>query len=309
MTGGRKTEGGRYRVAAAAKLAGVSPHTLRVWERRHGPFASLRSPGGNRLYSDADVEHVRRLKRLADAGQAIGTTAALDTRALAAVERHHRDADALPAATVGRISLQQLLEAARAFDLETVDEVLSRAAVALSPRDLIEELVGPFLRGIGEAWAGGELGVSHEHAVTGLLRTTLGAQLRGTRARRPDAPAVVVATPEGETHELGALSAALVAAAAGFRAVYLGPSLPAAEIAAAAVRSKACAVLLSCIALPQAGRKVAAIQKSLPPGVALIVGGSGAPKARGLQSVPDLAELPLLLRSAADRHAEIVGNG
>ena len=295
---GPKT-GGRYRVAAAAKLAGVSPHTLRVWERRHGPFASLRSPGGNRLYSDEDVEHVRRLKKLADAGQAIGTTASLDARELARIERQHREADGRPDPALGPLSLQRLLEAARAFELDAVEEILSRAAVALSPRDLVEDVVGPFLRGIGQAWQDGEVGVSHEHAVTALLRTTLGAQLRGTRARRPGLPAVVVATPEGEPHEIGALGAALVAAASGFRAIYLGPSLPAAEIAAAAERSGACAILLSCIALPEAAKAVAAVRKLLPAGVALIVGGPAAPSVKAAKVVQDLVELEPLLRTAA----------
>src|SRR4051812_5755920 len=64
-----------YRSGVAARLAGLSAETLRVWERRYGLSDTQRSTSGQRLYS---AEHVRRLgllKQLVDQGHAIGVLA------------------------------------------------------------------------------------------------------------------------------------------------------------------------------------------------------------------------------------------
>src|SRR5690606_34027389 len=64
-----------YRSGVAARLAGLSPETLRVWERRYKLSDTERSERGQRLYS---AEHVRRLgllKQLVDQGHAIGVLA------------------------------------------------------------------------------------------------------------------------------------------------------------------------------------------------------------------------------------------
>ena len=56
-----------YVISVAAELAGMHPQTLRIYERR-GLVQPARTQGGNRRYSDADIEVLRRISELADAG-------------------------------------------------------------------------------------------------------------------------------------------------------------------------------------------------------------------------------------------------
>ncbi|MCU0260903.1 MAG: MerR family transcriptional regulator [Ilumatobacteraceae bacterium] len=56
-----------YVISVAAELAGMHPQTLRIYERR-GLVAPARTQGGNRRYSDADIDVLRRISELADAG-------------------------------------------------------------------------------------------------------------------------------------------------------------------------------------------------------------------------------------------------
>lgn len=56
-----------YVMSVAADLAGLHPQTLRLYERR-GLVEPARSEGGNRRYSDADLDHLRRIVELTDAG-------------------------------------------------------------------------------------------------------------------------------------------------------------------------------------------------------------------------------------------------
>ncbi len=56
-----------YVISVAAELAGMHPQTLRIYERR-GLVMPARTQGGNRRYSDADIEVLRRISELAASG-------------------------------------------------------------------------------------------------------------------------------------------------------------------------------------------------------------------------------------------------
>lgn len=66
-----------YRSGVAARLAGLSVETLRVWERRYDLSGTRRSAHGQRLYSAAQVQRLGLLKQLVDRGHPIGQLAHL----------------------------------------------------------------------------------------------------------------------------------------------------------------------------------------------------------------------------------------
>lgn len=78
------SEDGRaaYRSGVAARLAGLSAETLRVWERRYDLSDTERSTSGQRLYSAEQVRRLGMLKQLVDQGHAIGVLARLSIEQL-----------------------------------------------------------------------------------------------------------------------------------------------------------------------------------------------------------------------------------
>jgi methanogenic corrinoid protein MtbC1 len=91
-----------------------------------------------------------------------------------------------------------------------------------------------------------------------------------------NAPVVLISTPTGQRHELGALMAAIIAESEGWRVLYLGPDLPATEIATMAIESKARAVALSMQARSDEHKLREELHKlalALPDSVPVIVGG------------------------------------
>ncbi len=56
-----------YVISVAAELAGVHPQTLRIYERK-GLVDPARTSGGSRRYSDADIDLLRRIQDLTNAG-------------------------------------------------------------------------------------------------------------------------------------------------------------------------------------------------------------------------------------------------
>jgi MerR family transcriptional regulator/heat shock protein HspR len=56
-----------YVISVAAELAGVHPQTLRIYERK-GLVDPARTQGGSRRYSDADIDLLKRIQDLTNAG-------------------------------------------------------------------------------------------------------------------------------------------------------------------------------------------------------------------------------------------------
>jgi len=63
----RSREHAVYVISVAAELAGMHPQTLRIYERR-GLVQPARTQGGNRRYSDVDIDRLRRIAELASEG-------------------------------------------------------------------------------------------------------------------------------------------------------------------------------------------------------------------------------------------------
>jgi DNA-binding transcriptional MerR regulator/methylmalonyl-CoA mutase cobalamin-binding subunit len=270
--------GARYRIGAASRLSGLSTHVIRIWERRYQALQPDRSGGGARLYSDTEIERLRLLRQAVERGHAISQVATLADEELARLSGGTPSRAEDPTSeTSAEETAQALVAAVGAFDLEGAERVLERAALSFSPRALVMDVLAPILKLVGSAWARGDLCVASEHLATVLVRDRAGALLRGC-SPEPHAETIVLTTPAGEQHELGALLAAVTVAMNGFRAAYLGGNLPASEIAVAARRTGASAVALSLVSLSVAESvaELARLQRVLPADTRLLLGGANA---------------------------------
>lgn len=84
-----------YRIGAVSRLTGISVDTLRIWERRYRVVKPQRSEGGSRLYGEADIDRLVLIKRLVDAGHAIGTVAGLTLEQLKTRSAGGQDVDTM----------------------------------------------------------------------------------------------------------------------------------------------------------------------------------------------------------------------
>jgi methanogenic corrinoid protein MtbC1 len=272
----------RHPIQVVARRTGLTPDVLRVWEKRHEVVGPSRSSFGRRLYSDREVERLLLLRRATLAGRRIGQVARLtddELRALVASDERAVAEAPLRAGPAGGEHLESCWRAVERMDGAAVLAALSSAAVSLGSPAVLERVLAPILHRVGDAWRDGTLRVAQEHLASAAARTFL-SSLRTAYATPSGAPVLVATTPAGQLHELGALMAAVTAAADGWDAAYLGPNLPADEVAMAAERSAARAVALSVVypaddlGLAQELRRLRA---SLPDSAALVVGGRAAP--------------------------------
>ena len=189
------------------------------------------------------------------------------------------------------------------FDAAVLESILDRAAVHLTKPELIGTVIVPLCQKIGELWKKGKLKVINEHMATTVIQAFLWNLLR-TAESAQTSPKIVVATPAGHQHELGALAIALIACESGWRSLYFGPSLPAEEIAAAAALANARAVALSityCNDDHQLNLEVKKLQRYLGGDITLFVGGQAAAASvdfvdlPGMQIVEDVGTFRIAL--------------
>ena len=267
----------KYRVGMVSKLTGLSTHTLRMWEKRYAAVTPKRTEAGGRLYTDADVERLRLLHGLVERGHSIGGIATLPDVDL----RHMSAAFPPPASEAPTHHLpevrERVMEAIERLQVNEAEQMLSRAALSTEPVEFLKQIVGPILVEVGERWDSGELRIAHEHACSAVMRGLLFSLMRlypATDATRR----VVVATPAGEDHELGALMVSMLAAMHGWRVLYLGPDLPAAEIAYAVEETEAELLMLSVANLDEAASRheLGGSESALPRRVRFMAGGRAA---------------------------------
>jgi methanogenic corrinoid protein MtbC1 len=299
----------RHPIRIAARRAGLTPELLRAWELRYEAIDPGRTEGGQRRYSDADIERLRLLRLTTEAGRRIGDVAGLEDGALHRMVAEDRRADATPPRGSARVLgiLDECLAAAREFDQPRLAAALSRSAVILTPTELVQDLVSPLMRRIGQLWLEGEIDPANEHMTTSLVREVLTqviVALPPDESRRR----LVVATPAGERHEIGALLAATMAAAAGWAVTYLGPDLPAASIVRAALAVDAQAVAISVVHPPDADiaiTEIVDLRRRLDGIIEVFAGGAAALAFRGVleeagvRVLEDVEPLPAALEDVA----------
>ena len=275
-----KTAPNAYPIRAAAKLAGLTPDTLRAWERRYAAVVPGRGPRG-RLYSEANVKRLCELRLAVDSGFAIGQVAPLSDRELEKLlsrTKRQTPAEGQPRTLGKRMEnmLDPVWAALERFDFDQANLELSRLATLLVPRQFVFQILLPLLRRVGDAWHEGKLQIAHEHMISSIARNLLGTLLR-LYGPQKNGPQIVLATPSGEQHEFGILAGAVLAVGCGARIVYLGADLPAKEIMRAAEKTGAHAIMLGLTRSRGNSKSISEarwLARTLPPDIELWVGGT-----------------------------------
>ena len=94
-----------YSIGTVASLTGLDAHTIRAWERRYGAVEPNRSDSGRRRYDDRDVERLRLLRSVTEAGHAIGQVARRSNEDLRELLSRHAPAAASRAPGRLRVAL------------------------------------------------------------------------------------------------------------------------------------------------------------------------------------------------------------
>ena len=127
-------------IAGAERTTGLSKDTLRAWERRYGFPTPKRDTAGERLYSAEQIERLRLLKRLVDAGERPGRLMELSTGELEARLQQRASASGPADEQAG---VEAYVEVLKSHDVDKLRRHLGRARERLGLARFVTELVPP----------------------------------------------------------------------------------------------------------------------------------------------------------------------
>ncbi|OQR65303.1 transcriptional regulator [Streptomyces maremycinicus] len=236
-----KSAGTGVTTGSLARVLGVSPTTLRSWDRRYGLGPAVRADGRQRRWSPQDVAMVKEMCRLtatgvppAEAARTAMSQALLEvgegtsladppgppTRESSPEPRGgtsggspSRSPSALPLGSA-RQECRGLARAAVRLDAPAIHEQLTAAVRFYGLVTAWEEVMAPTLRAVGRKWeSSGDRYVEVEHLLSWHVSTVLRHVYAAAEPTRhgQDTPPVLLACLPGEQHTLPleALNAAL----------------------------------------------------------------------------------------------------
>lgn len=292
-----------FNIAAVERDTGLSKDVLRVWERRYGFPMPDRDQNGDRSYSTQQVEHLRLIKRLMDAGHRPGKLLGVPLEKLVCMQASRATVDQAQAvdlestwsATPDR--LDELLTLIKCHEGDAFLGAMQQQLARIGVHRFVLDVVAPLTEKVGQAWEHGSFAIFEEHLFAELTKRIL----RQTIASLPAtarSPRVVLTTVSREQHGLGLLMAEALLTLNGAECVPLGTQLPLAEIQGAAVAHRADVVALSFSSFyPQ--RQIPGLmfqlRQMLASEVALWVGGSAVHRLPVVQGVDFLFSLDAIL--------------
>lgn len=265
-------------IKVATLKSGLSPHVIRMWEKRYGAVQPERTSTNRRLYSDVSIERLQKLAQLTNNGHTISQVAQLsDDELTALVEDISNNAisESQHDASIEKV-LTNSLAAIESFDQAALETIFDNTLKKLGYSGLLEKMLVPLIHKVGHSWHNGDITTAEEHAATSFIKDYLCVSARSFKYEY-NAPKVLITTPPGQLHELGAVIAASLARKQGWQVVYLGVSLPPDEIAGAAEKIGARAIILSIVYPlddPQLVLHLQRLRDQLSSKIDIIVGGA-----------------------------------
>lgn len=235
---------------AVARRLGVSPTTLRSWERRYAIGPARREDGRHRRWTPQDIARLELMCRLTAQGvpPAEAARAARDgvpaAAGPAAEGRSPGGPNALPLGEV-RPECRGLARAAVRLDAPAVEELLDAALAEHGLVTAWEEVIAPTLHAVGRKWASaGERYVEVEHLLSWYVSSALRRVRPAPAPGQPRTPPVLLACVPGEQHSLPMEALAAALGERGLAVRMFGPALPADALHEAVRRTGPRAVVL-----------------------------------------------------------------
>ena len=310
--------GQTWSIAEVERETGLGKDALRVWERRYGFPVPLRDKPGERperAYPDDQVQRLRLIKRLLDAGYRPGKVVPLSLEALQALLQ------AMPAGKPesprkgqgGAVADAPALQDAQAWvqwlasdRMDLVRQSLQQQILRQGLGHAVDQLVAPLCGLVGQAWMRGEVSVYQEHLFTETLQSVLREAIASVDASGQtlqQRPRVLLTTTPAEQHGLGLLMAECHFALESCVRFVLGTSTPIADIVLAVRQLRIDVLALSYSAYASRRDLLESLQQlleQLPAGVEVWVGGAAA--AAHSRALP---EAVVLMRQPGDVSTQV----
>lgn len=204
-------------------LCGVKAHTIRIWEKRYDLLTPNRTKTNIRTYNLKSLQKLLNVTYLVNSGYKISRISKLDEQQINKYVRSIVSDNSTKNQAINSFKIAMLN-----YDLELFLGTYEQLESKRSFRQIFVDVFIPLLKEIGLLWQTNTISPSHEHFITNLIKQKLLLNIEKLQYSKPTKKdkAFVLFLPENEIHELGLLYVNYEILLHGYKAIYLGSSIP-----------------------------------------------------------------------------------
>jgi DNA-binding transcriptional MerR regulator len=217
----------KFGIKVISNACGIVPHTIRTWENRYQVFTPERDQNGQRLYDEKDLKKAKLISMLLDSGHTISKVARLTIEELESLLNINPKSANEPFNEDDyqtKVSLKKLFMDLSNYQIDGVADEIEHLRMRLGAKGFVFGVVLPVMQEIGKLQATGTYSVTQEHIVSTIVRNQLGQISLPNIGSSKDR--IVLATPDGNLHELSIIIADILCRANRMSTSYLGASHP-----------------------------------------------------------------------------------
>ena len=215
----------KFSINVMSTATGVMPHTIRTWEKRYQVFTPGRSEGGQRLYSETDLDKAKLIVALIDQGHTISSLAKYSLKNLRSLLGHNNREDSESEKVFTSVEIKKLLKHLGNFDIDMVASGMQHLRLSIGVKEFIFKIVLPVMHEIEKLALKGVYSISQEHIITTIVSDQL--HQINLANEGPNCNRFALATPVGNLHDLPIMIAEIICHANRVPTNYLGASHPA----------------------------------------------------------------------------------
>ena len=234
-----------YSISFISNACGVQPHTIRTWEKRYKAFSPERTDGGQRIYSEKDLNKGRLIVSLLEQGHSISRLAGKSLEALRTLVIDEKIESFQSNKMLTSIGIKKLLTHLTNFDIGLISSEMLRLRLSIGAKEFIFKVLIPIIHAVEKMYLDGKYSVTQEHIISTIIRYQL------SQINLPDSDnsneGFIIATPEGNLHELPILIADILCQLNRISTFYLGASHPALCLSEAVNKLKSKTIILGVV--------------------------------------------------------------
>ncbi|PTQ87900.1 MerR family transcriptional regulator [Agitococcus lubricus] len=281
-------------INAVERETGISKELLRMWERRYDFPKPQRDEQGDRVYPAEQINKLRLIRRLLDAGFRPGKIINMEMPAL---EELLSSSAGNPSPSLPNNLATDLLTVLKSREPHKIRQYLNHQLIRMGLQSFILDLMQHANTIVGDAWISGKIEIHEEHLYTEEVQNLI-RQCIGNLQPATASPRIMLTTAPEELHTLGTLMVEALLRLDNVDAVSFGAQLPIREIVQGVQKSKMDIVILSFSGAYPTNRAIDFLEElrfRLPMSVNIWAGGAGVNHSRrhidGVQIIPDLQHI------------------
>lgn len=218
----------QYRIKTVSKITNIPVDTIRNWEKRYGFLKPIIGQNGEKIYTDQDIELLRKITTLLKTG---GRISEIATKIL---DNSFLDSLVDESTKIGndvKLMIEDYYQFLLETDLKKIDQIENLIEITVIFKNRIDYIYSPLLDRARKDSALGVISIVQEHFVTGhIINKLKGFLSTSIYSHDINKCAIICSTPSNSIYEGGLLALACSLKIKGYNIFYLGSNVPVSEL-------------------------------------------------------------------------------